>query len=456
MSRAWLMPHVVFPLVERVGRRRMWTEAQRLRRLQWEPADALERRTLARLRTLLDHATTHVPYYRDLFARAGVDAADVETAGDLARVPLTTKSDLRSAFPSRTTADNLPPGRRRAMRTSGSTGLPFEFYWDRANADEVFGTYLASLEWAGVALWDTRVAVLVPAAFATNAEPVSPARELARRLAFGERTVRLVASDLTLEAFTALLERLGRRRYFLRGYPSAIAHLAALITADGRPLGNDPAAVITYAETLTAVNAAHIRAAFRCPVVNVYTSWDVGHIAQTCPDNPEVLHVNSDRVLVRIVRPDGSTAARGETGRVVVTDLANHVMPFINYVIGDRAAAGEPCGCGRGWPTLAHVEGRDTEVIRTQVGKRVSSVTLGNYLTFVVNVVPHVWEYQAVQVAPETIVLRVVPTPRFTPEFSAKLRGDLESFLGPGMTVTVEVVDRIPLEASGKRLIIKT
>ena len=44
--------------------------------------------------------------------------------------------------------------------------------------------------------------------------------------------------------------------------------------------------VITFAETLTATNAASIRRAFRCEVVNYYSSWEVPQMAQTCPDNP--------------------------------------------------------------------------------------------------------------------------------------------------------------------------
>jgi hypothetical protein len=47
-----------------------------------------------------------------------------------------------------------------------------------------------------------------------------------------------------------------------------------------------------------------------------------------------------------------------------------------------------------------------------------------------------------------------VPTRQFTAEFAARLRRELESFLGIG--VSVEPVDRIPLEPSGKRLIIKS
>ena len=95
-------------------------------------------------------------------------------------------------------------------------------------------------------------------------------------------------------------------------------------------------------------------------------------MAQTCPDNPRVLHVNSERVVLRIVGEDGRPATPGSPGRIVVTALDNYVMPFINYEIGDTGVAGAPCPCGRGFPTLATVEGRLGDSIRTPAGRLVS------------------------------------------------------------------------------------
>lgn len=451
------VPHIVFPLAERLGGRRMWSELRRLRAAQWLPPAELEARTVAQLRPLLRDATAHVPYYSDLFGRTGVQPDEIRTLADLARIPITTKADLRAGFPERTTARNLSPGRRQRMMTSGSTGLPFEFYWDRAAQDIRFGAYLFSLEWAGVALWDTRIAILIPSSFATNTRPPSRLRQFARSMVLGEQHLRLPADDLGAPALRVLLARIPRRRrYFLRGYPSAIAWLARQLLAQRPLLERTPHAVITYAESLTAVDAAIIREAFRCPVVNYYTAWDVPHMAQTCPDNLDAMHVVSDRVIVRIVRPDGSDAPPGESGRVVVTDLANYVMPLVNYALGDHAVAGPPCRCGRGFPTLAAVEGRSTEMIRTPQGRQISGVVLGHFLTFEAGVIRYVVEYQAVQTSPERVTLRIVPGERFTPAFAAALTVRLEAFLGPGMAIAVEPVDRILLEPSGKRLIIKS
>jgi phenylacetate-CoA ligase len=435
----------------------MWTEVCRLRESQWYPQEKLEARAVESLRRLLVHARTHVPYYRDLFKQAGVEPEAIRTLSYLSTVPITTKADLRRHFPTHTTADNLPVHRRQKMMTSGSTGFPFEFYRDRACLDVLFGAYLFSLDWAGATIWDTRITIAFPSYFSTNVVPSSRLRQLARRILLGERTMNLPSDELTTTKFRTLIHYVSRQgRYFIRGYPSAIAQLAAQLLEESPALQSYPKVVMTYSETLTAANVASIRRAFRCGVVNHYTSWETPQMAQTCPDNPAVLHVNLDRVILRVVRPDGTDASPGESGRVVVTDLANYVMPFINYFIGDQAVSGPPCPCGRGFPTLTSLEGRTTEIIRTPGGKQINGVVLGHFLTFVLGAIPYIWEYQAVQNTPDEVTLRVVPTARFTSEFARMLRGDLEAFLGPGVRIVLESVDRIPLESSGKRLIIKS
>lgn len=453
----WVVPHVVFPLAERLGRRRMWAEARWMRELQWHPRSELEARAFQRLHALLVHAAAHVPYYRDLVTRAGMTARDIRELSDLSRLPITSKADLRAVFPAGTTANNLPAERRRLMLTSGSTGLPFEFYWDRAAADVLLGAHLFSLEWARVGIWDPRIVIAVPSYFTTNVAAPSRLHRLGRRLALGERSANLASDQLTTAVFRAAVRRVARRgRYFIRGYPAAIARLARQLVEEDAPVPGSPAVVMTYSETLTPADAASIRQAFGCHVVNYYSSWEVPQMAQTCPDNPAVLHVNSERVLLRVVRPDGTTASPGETGRVVVTDLANHVMPLINYSLGDQAVVSAPCPCGRGFPTLASVEGRDTEIIGTPDGRQINGGILGHYLAFVVGVIPYVWEYQAVQTTPDAVTLRIVPTPRFTAALAKTLQGRLTTFLGPGLAVSLEVVDHIPVEPSGKRVIIKS
>ena len=78
-------------------------------------------------------------------------------------------------------------------------------------------------------------------------------------------------------------------------------------------------AFLVLLETLTPADVAVIEQAFGCSVVNQYSAWDVPQMAQSCPDEPALLHVNSERVVVRVVREDGADVAPGESGRIVVT-----------------------------------------------------------------------------------------------------------------------------------------
>ena len=451
----FVVPRAVLPVGARLGQR-TWSEARRLETLQWRRPEEIEAENAERLRRLVAHAEADVPYYRERFAGAGVRARDVRQLSDLSRLPVTTKSDLRARFPAGTTASSVPEARRQLMMTSGSTGLPFQFYWDRAVADRVRGTYLFSLGWAGAAVWDTRVVIASPAYFYNQVAAAPRWRQLAGRLVLGEESVSLSADVLTPAKFRALVSEVSRRRdYFIRGYPASVARLAARLLEEAVPLAAPPKVVVAFAETLTPADAATIHEALGCRVVNYYSSWEVPQMAQSCPDRPELLHVNADRVVLRVVREDGADAAPGEPGRVVVTDLENYAMPFVNYDNGDRAVAGATCACGRGLPVLRSLEGRDAEVLRTPEGREISGVVLGQFLAFVAGAIPYVWEYQAVQTAPASVILRVVPTPRFDAPFADKLRAELEAFLGPGVGVAVEPVDHIDLEPSGKRLIVK-
>jgi phenylacetate-CoA ligase len=453
----WLVPHVVFPLAERFTGRRVWSEVLRLRDLQWRPRDELQARALARLRPVLRHAVDHVRYYRQLFGRAGLAPESIRSLDDLARLPLTSKQELRAAFPDGALADDVPAGRRIALHTSGSSGTPFAFYADRAGLDAWLGSFLFFREWAGAAVWDPRIEIAGPVRYGSEVAGLPRLANRARRLLLGERVVTLNAvTELDLANFRATLQRLSRHgRVVLGGYASAVARVAAGLLAEGRESPPYAKVAITSGEALTAGDAALIARAFRCPVVNHYSAWEVPHLAQTCPDNPALFHVNSERAIVRVVRADGRDATVGEEGRVVITHLSNDVMPLINYDLGDWAAPGPRCPCGRGLPTIQGLVGRVVETVRTPSGRVFSPASL-TYVVSTVRMHPYVLEYQAVQPTADRLILRIVPTGRWDGAAERMLRDNAGRLLGPDMALEVQLVERIELEPSGKRLMIKS
>jgi phenylacetate-CoA ligase len=447
---------VAIPVWETVTGLRPWTEARRLTELQWRSRDELTARSLAAVREILVHARG-VPYYRERFAEAGFAPEHVRALDDLERVPLSTRADLRAAFPDRVLAPDVPAARRLYRRTSGSTGSPFEFYADRDDLSRWIGSFLFFFEeWAGARLAHTRLRIGGATEWSLDLAGLSRLGTLARRWLLGERRVVLSGLTADVETLRAVVARLAGRPYFVWSYPSYAARLAAELLARDVNLARYPEVVVTSAEVLTDANARVIAEAFSCPVVNHYSAWEVPHLAQSCPDNPRLLHVNPERAVVRVVGPDGRDVAPGEQGRVVITHLGNRVMPLVNFELGDWATLEPACPCGRGFPALSGLQGRLGEAIRTPAGRVVSPVMLCNLLTAGLPVHGAVAEFQAEQPAPDRVILRVVPAPGYSDAFAAALRAHLASALGADTHVAVEAVDRIAHEPSGKRLLIRS
>ena len=70
-----------------------------------------------------------------------------------------------------------------------------------------------------------------------------------------------------------------------------------------------------------------------------------------------------------MLRADGSPAAPGEIGRVIVTSLYNYAQPMIRYEPGDLAEAGSAkARCRRGLRSLRRILGRYRNVFRFRDG----------------------------------------------------------------------------------------
>ena len=273
---AWLVPRVVFPLHARLSGRRVWAEYRRLQALQWESPAVLEGRSLAKLRALVAHAGAHVPFYRERFQDVGVRPETLRTLDDLARLPVTRKLELRDSAPGRSTADNIPASRRIQTITSGSTGFPFTFFSDAAAVDGVVAAYLFFLEWAGAAIWQTRIDIGHSGERPMPSAVPAPSRlaRWARQALLGERVMALSGVDLSPAEFVARSRAVSPRGYFVRGYTAYLARLAWRMLEARITLPVPPRVVMSGGETLSEHDARVIEQAFGCAVVNQYAAWE--------------------------------------------------------------------------------------------------------------------------------------------------------------------------------------
>ena len=149
------------------------------------------------------------------------------------------------------TADNLPASRRFRTETSGSTGLPFEFYTDRADIDARLGSFMLFWEWAGTPPWDGVTHVVVSLRPAATVDGHSTWVERARQLFLGQRLLRVSGIEASPAELAARLREIPRRTdYLLWGLPSSIARLAARLLAGEAVLERTPRVIVASGESL--------------------------------------------------------------------------------------------------------------------------------------------------------------------------------------------------------------
>ena len=155
----------------------------------------------------------------------------------------------------------------------------------------------------------------------------------------------------------------------------------------------------------------------------------------------------AENLIVEIVDVNGISAAEGETGRVVVTDLNNFATPLIRYDIGDYAQVGPTCPCGRGLPTLKRILGRERNLIRMPDGSRHWPLVGFHKFRKIAPIV----QYQMIQQDREHVELRLVVERPLTVQEESNLTAHVQTSLGHPFALSFSYFDgKIPAGANGK------
>lgn len=407
--------------------RTQYLDPQTARQRQWES-----------LTRQLAHAYDNTTLWRSRLERLGLTPGDIRRPEDFRRVPALEKAQVRDEL-----EGLLARGfeRRDLVRhtTSGSTGVSLVVYLDEPARQFKRACTLRADEWSG---W--RLGQRVARAWGNP--PRRGWRGLLRNVLL-EREIYLDTLKMTeedLEAFARRLERF--RPSLLFGHAHSLYLLAEYLGARGGPRFQIRA-IISTAMVLHAHERRAIERVFGCPVTNRYGCEEVGLIASEC-ERREGLHINTDALYVEVVRPDGSPAAAGEPGALLVSDLLNRAMPLLRYRVGDVAVrSGRDCACGRSQPLIERLEGRVADYVVTPAGEWVSGISLTE--NFAVKI-PGIHQLQIVQESLHRLVFRIVRGPRFEEDGARRIGELVRERFGASVHFDCEFVDRIPQEASGK------
>ena len=398
---------------------------------QWWPGARLERAQLGQLRQLLSHAYETIPFHRARLTAAGYDPGQSLTWETFRRLPFLTRGEIQEQGPA-LLSTRIPPGHGRVGQgeTSGSTGRPITFYQ----------TELTQFFWRAFTLrehlWHRRDFTGKLAGIRTKVEAQEHANwgpAVAGVFDTGPSVTLNIRTDVD-----AQLDWLSRQNPdYLVTHPSNLRALAQRALPRRVALPRLKQAR-TFGEALSGDVRALCRAAWGVAIADIYSAEEVGYIALQCPEH-EHYHVQSEGVLVEVLREDGSGCGPGEIGRVVITALHNFAMPLVRYQIGDFAQVGVPCPCGRGLPVLSRVMGRARNMIRLPDGRQ-------HWPSFPAELwteVAPVHQFRLVQRALDAIEVELVAGRVLSHAEKARLVAGLEASLGYPFAIEIIQVPAI-------------
>lgn len=411
-----------------------------LRKSQYWDRDTLAAWQLGRLNELLIHARNNSTYYGKQLRHLDLPLKSLE---DVSRIPILSKADIQGNFEA-LQCSNIPRKRFELSRTGGSTGEPTYYYWDRRGMDWNRASVYRSAEWAGVALGERTIQM------SGSHFDYSQAQKTFNRIVYLLQRYRdYPVAFLTEELMDRYLEGISRwQPTSIWGYASGIHSFARHIQKH-HPNASFPylKALITSSETLHPQQRETINSVFGAGKVHDnYGSREMYMGAECRAHNG--YHLHAEVLLLEVVDKNNQPCPPGEVGRIVITDLANHVFPFIRYEIGDVGAMAEdtPCSCGVTLPRLAKVEGRIADLIVLP-----DRILTPPNITVLMSDLRGVKSYQLRQDKRDELRLLVVPDDAYSESVGQYVVGALRQLAGSNVSVQLELVPEIPVSQSGKR-----
>ena len=316
----------------------------------------LERLQLERLRSTLERVAK-VPCYKEKFAASGISPGDIHSLDDMAKLPFTTKEDLRQNYPYGMFAVPM----RDVVRihsSSGTTGKPTVVGYSRKDLDDWSGLVARFMTAAGV-LPDDIVHIAFGYGLFTGAFGLHYGAELIGSAVIpmsGGNTERQIMILKDYEA-TALVCT-----------PSYALTLADRI----EKMGHDPRTYLSLkvglfgGEPWSEGLRREIEERLNIVATDNYgLSEIVGPgVAGECLCK-KGMHIFEDHFIPEIIDPDtGKVLPHGEKGELVLTNIVQEAIPLIRYRTRDITRLHyDKCDCGRTMVRMEKTMGRSDDML---------------------------------------------------------------------------------------------
>jgi phenylacetate-CoA ligase len=307
----------------------------------------------------LRYAAGASPYYRELFAAAGI-APDEVTLDTLRQIPFTDRTlfgERNQDFLAVPVAEIVD-----IVLSSGTTGLPTSVMYTENDLRRL--AYNEELSFAGCGLTKDDIVLLtctIDRCFIAGLAYFSGIRQL------GAAAIRNGLASV--ESHLEIIRRL--KPTALVGVPTFLLKLGRyLVSQQIDPQKAGVKKLVCIGEPIRDRSLGFLRAGgeleslWGARVYSTYASSETTTSFCECTAQAGG-HLHPELAVVEIIDENGENLRAGETGEVVVTPLGIEGMPLVRFKTGDISfLIDSPCACGRNSVRLGPILGRKKQMMK--------------------------------------------------------------------------------------------
>ena len=345
------------------------------------PAPLLRKLQLDRLQAIVAHAYERVELFRQRLQSNALSPSDIQSLADLAKLPFTTKTDLRDTYPFGLFASSLKDI-VRVHASSGTTGKPIVVAYTKDDVAVWTSVMVRSLATCGLHEGDIIQNAYGYGLFTGGLGAHYGAEGIGATVIpmSGGNTDRqiMVMKDFGVTAICCT--------------PTYFLHLIDRASQLGVDLKSLPLrAGVFGAEPWTQSMRKHIESATNVAAYDIYGLSEIigPGVAIECPCH-NGLHIFEDHFYPEIIDPEtGKVLPDGQEGELVLTTLSKWAMPMIRYRTRDiTTLLPGSCPCGRSLRRMRRI-GRRSDDMMIIRGVNVYPSQIEAVLLEVEGILPH-------------------------------------------------------------------
>ncbi len=402
--------------------------------------EQIRREQFKKLKNLIDFAWNHIPFYQELWGKAGFNPSLFKSIDDISLIPCIDKNMVRENY-EKMVPDNYHKSKLTLVTTGGTTGVPMNFYINKLDAQtKEFAFQL----WRNYCMWGYKQCLDKVVILRGNR--ISP--QLIGKHIFwqkGRLENALICSSfhLTEQNYNSYLNKIRAfKPRFIKAYPSSIALLCSLMKKHGDAKIETLQGIICSSENVYDWQRKLVKEVLDVEILSFYghsekAVWAFQNSQQKLLFHPlysytEFLNKNFQTI-----------EAVGEIAQVVVTSFDNKYFPFIRYLTSDYVEVGESI---LHYPKVANrIIGREQEFVYDKNSNKVIFTCSDELLWGIDGVIAYQYRQQEVG----KLILCLQVNEQFTIPSIEKILGIGKSIF-VDFDLLVEIVDYIPKTSNGK------